>query len=99
MHDDYQQLFATLVREHVHHLMQCCARKEQPEPLRLCLLGIAGSGKTRAIQTLLQEVQRALASAKLDVDIYRPREFVYVLVRPQGLQLSNMRCNPLRCAD
>ena len=77
LNDDYQQLFVAMLLDHVQHLVECIAEKRQPEPLRLLLLGTAGSGKTRAVQTALQEIQRALAAADLPVDI-DPREFVRV---------------------
>ena len=60
LNDDYQQLFVTMVLDHVQHVVECMKKKQTPEPLRLLLLGTAGSGKTRAVQTLLQELQRAL---------------------------------------
>ena len=42
--DDCQQLFVTLVLDHVQYIFECVSRGEQPEPLRLLLLGTAGSG-------------------------------------------------------
>jgi len=63
--DDYQQLFVTMVLDHVLHVFECLQKKTQPEPLRLLLLGTAGSGKTRSVQTLLQEILRALRRADL----------------------------------
>ena len=75
--DDYQQLFVAMLLDHVQHVITCLNDKTQPEPLRLLLLGTAGSGKTRAVQTALQETQRTLAAAGLPFDV-EPREFVRV---------------------
>ena len=63
--------------------------EKQPEPLRLLLLGTAGSGKTRAVQTALQEIQRNLAAAGLPFDV-DPREFVRVAA-PTGTAAFNLR--------
>ena len=60
LNDDYQQLFVAMVLDHVQHVIECMQKKHTPEPLRLLLLGTADSGKTRAAQTVLQELQRAL---------------------------------------
>ena len=73
--DDYQQLFVTMVLDHVQHVIESVRNGEQPEPLRLLLLGTAGSGKTRATQTMLQELRRALAAADLPTEI-EPSSFV-----------------------
>ena len=54
LNDDYQQLFVTMLLDHVQHVLTCLQNRTQPEPLRLLLLGTAGSGKTRAVQTALQ---------------------------------------------
>ena len=70
LNDDYQQLFVTMLLDHVQHVMECVKNKTQPEPLRLLLLGTAGSGKTRAVQTALQEIQRTLAAAGLSMSIH-----------------------------
>ena len=64
LNDDYQQLFVTMLLDHVQHLLECIKEKRQPEPLRLLLLGTAGSGKTRAVQTALQEIQRGPARVR-----------------------------------
>ena len=57
----------------------------------MLLLGSAGSGKTRAVQTALQELQRALAAADLPVDI-DPTTFVRVAA-PTGSAAFNLRFN------
>ena len=64
-------------------------KKQTPEPLRLLLLGTAGSGKTRAVQTVLQELQRALSIADLPVDVDRTA-FVRVGA-PTGTAAFNLR--------
>ena len=89
LNDDYQQLFVAMVLDHVEHVIQCMQKRETPEPLRLLLLGTAGSGKTRAVQTVLQELQRVLAAADLPVDVDR-RAFVRVGA-PTGTAAFNLR--------
>ena len=64
-------------------------KNEQPEPLRLLLLGTAGSGKTRAVQTVLQELLRALATADLPAKVDRAA-FVRVGA-PTGTAAFNLR--------
>ena len=61
--DTYQALFVRLVLRHVQQLIDkvVIASPATPPvpPLRLLLLGTAGTGKTRAIQTLLQNCRRS----------------------------------------
>ena len=76
-------------RDHVQHVVECIQRKQTPEPLRLLLLGTAGSGKTRAVQTVLQELQRALATMDLPVEVDRTA-FVRVGA-PTGTAAFNLR--------
>ena len=89
LNDDYQQLFVAMLLDHVQHVITCLNDKTQPEPLRLLLLGTAGSGKTRAVQTALQETQRTLAAAGLPWDV-EPRDFVRVAA-PTGSAAFNLR--------
>ena len=53
--------------------------------------GTAGSGKTRAVQTALQELQRALAAADLPAEV-DPLTFVRVAA-PTGTAAFNLRFN------
>ena len=69
--------------------MECVKSGTQPNPLRLLLLGTAGSGKTRSIQTVLQEIKRALRSVHLPVTM-NEREFVRVGA-PTGSAAFNLR--------
>ena len=89
--DDHQQLFVTMVLDHVQHVIDCVRKKVQPEPMRLLLMGSAGAGKTRAVQTTLQEIQRALAAADLPAEI-DPVKFVRVGA-PTGSAAFNLRFN------
>ena len=52
LNDDHQQLFVTLILDHVQHLLECIRQGVQPSPMRLLLLGSAGAGKSRAVRTL-----------------------------------------------
>ena len=56
LNDDLQRLFVSLLLEHVEDIARCWRTGEQPQPLYLFLLGTAGTGKTTATQTMLQEV-------------------------------------------
>ena len=87
LNDDYQQLFVAMVLDHMEHVIQCIQKRQTPKPLRLLLLGTAGSGKTRAVQTVLQELQRVLADLPVDVD---RRAFVRVGA-PTGTAAFNLR--------
>ena len=89
--DDYQLLFVTMVLDHVRYIMECVAKHEQPEPLRLLLLGTAGTGKTRAVRTALQEIQCALQAANLHADVVE-EGFVRVGA-PTGTAAFNLRFN------
>ena len=70
-------------------VFECLQKKKQPEPLRLLLLGTAGSGKTRSVQTLLQEFLRALRRANLPGRIDK-KNFVKVGA-PTGTAAFNLR--------
>ena len=89
LHDDYQVLFVNIVLEHVQHVIESVRGGTQPNPLRLLSLGTAGSGKTRSIQTVLQEIQRSLRDAQLPVSISE-RDFVRVGA-PTGSAAFNLR--------
>ena len=88
LHDDYQQLFVHMLLEHVKELVAAFQEKRQAEPMRLLLLGTAGTGKTRAIQTCLQEIKMYLYSLDL------PLEFKQTFARaaaPTGTAAFNIR--------
>ena len=91
LHDDYQQLFICIVMGHVEYLLQCACNGVQAEPLRLFLLGTAGSGKTRAVRTLLQEIRRRLLRGGLAADV-KVVEVVRVAA-PTGSAAFNIRFN------
>ena len=78
-----------MVLDHVQHIIECIRKKKQPEPMRLLLLGTAGSGKTRSVQTVLQELQRALAAVKLPTDV--DREAFVRVGAPTGTAAFNLR--------
>ena len=84
LNDDHQQFFVQLILDHARQLIEASLTKKKPKPLRLLLLGTAGTGKTRAIQTLLQELQNILEKAKL------PTTFVRVAA-PTGSAAFNIR--------
>ena len=84
--DDYQLFFVHLVLDHVNDIISSWHRNVQPEPLRLMLLGTAGTGKTKAIQTLLQELQKTLQTMHLHVNFARA-------AAPTGSAAFNIRFN------
>ena len=59
--DEYQLFFVSLVLEHVDKILEAWnSETKEPEPLRLMLLGTAGTGKSTATKTMLQELRRRL---------------------------------------
>jgi hypothetical protein len=59
--DDFQRLFVEVVRDYVDRVQRAAGSASAPmPPLRLMLLGTAGTGKTHALQTLLQELKRTV---------------------------------------
>ena len=86
LNDDLQVLFVSLLLEHADEVFRSWEAKKQPKPLRLFLLGTAGTGKTTAIQTALQELQNQLAATGLT------RKFIRVAA-PTGSAAFNIRFN------
>ena len=85
--DEYQLLFISVVLEYVEKLLEAMDRQlEEPEPLRLMLLGTAGTGKSPATKTLLQELRRRLHGHKLEVDFFK-------VAAPTGTAAFNVRFN------
>ena len=71
LHDDYQRLFVELLLEHSAKVLANLDTPGVVPPLRLLLLGTAGTGKTTATQTALQELRRLLLRAGYPLDFYR----------------------------
>ena len=57
LNDDYQLLFVDLLYRHAVNVMDAMESNTRVEPLRLLLLGTAGTGKTRSVKTVLQRIQ------------------------------------------
>ena len=66
LNDDDQMLFVHLVLEHAKYTIRCIEEGVEPKAKQILLLGTAGSGKTRATQTALQEPLRFLDSFGLN---------------------------------
>ena len=62
--DPFQRLFIDLVLSHVDHILKHLDAPAEVPPLRLLLLGTAGTGKTTAIKTLMQEMEENTAHYK-----------------------------------
>ena len=54
--DDFQQLFVSLVLQHAEDVVDAWQNDQKPEPLRVMLLGTAGTGKTHAAKTMLHRL-------------------------------------------
>ena len=85
LNDDLQLLFVTLVLEHAEAVLKSIDEKKQPPPLYLLLLGTAGTGKTTATQTMLQELQEQLKATGLISEFSR-------VAAPTGTAAVNVRC-------
>ena len=60
LNDPFQLLFIQLVLDHAERVLQHLDDPAAVPPLRLFLLGTAGTGKTEAVRTLLQELKSVL---------------------------------------
>ena len=54
--DDFRQLFVTLVVQHAEDVVKAWQENKTPKPLRLMLLGTAGTGNTYAASTMLSQL-------------------------------------------
>ena len=85
--DEYQLLFVSVVLEYVDRVFEAIDKDlQEPDPLRLMLLGTAGTGKSTATKTLLQELRRRLQGHKLEVDFFK-------VAAPTGTAAFNVRFN------
>ena len=85
--DEYQLLFVSVVLEYVEKVLEAIDKDwQEPEPLGLMLLGTAGTGKSTATKTLLQELRRRLQGHKLEVDFFK-------VAAPTGTAAFNVRFN------
>ena len=75
-----------MVLDHVEEVYAAVEKGHRVKPLRLMLLGTAGTGKTRAVQTFLQEIQEFCRTVSL------PLEFVKAAA-PTGTAAWNIRFN------
>ena len=80
LRDASQRLFLQIVMNHMHSVFEAAA----PAPLRLLLLGTAGTGKTFAVQTLLHHLHVVLRERHLPSSTVR-------VAAPTGSAAFNMR--------
>ena len=85
MGDDFQQLFLDIVLKHVDELLHSSSR-DRVKPLRLILLGTAGTGKTTTVQTTLQGIRHVLDSRPVSAKFVRT-------AAPTGCAAFNLRFN------
>ena len=71
INDDFQRLFIDIVLNHAKRVIEHLDDPADIPPLRLMLLGTAGTGKTTAVQTLLQAMKSILDKHGLGTDFYR----------------------------
>lgn len=71
--DDYQLLFVNMLLQHVQTLIEYAKADSLSlaKPLRVFLLGTAGTGKTRTVQTTLQEIRNILNAHGLPAEFVR----------------------------
>ena len=89
LNDDYQQLFVDIVLTHVEEITKYIytgGTSSPVKPLRLLLLGTAGTGETTTVQTALQECLRRLQKMKLPFNFLR-------VAAPTGCAAFNMHFN------
>ena len=87
LRDDDQQLFVDLMLRHVKAVISFTLHTGPwVPPLRVLLLGGPGTGKTKTLQTALQEIYRLLDAAGLPVDFIR-------CAAPTGCAAFNMKFN------
>ena len=71
LNDDYQRLFVELLLQHADEVLTNLGSSTPVPPLRLLLLGTAGTGKTTSTQTALQELRRKLTAAGYPLEFFR----------------------------
>ena len=87
LRDDDQQLFVDLMLRHVKAVISFTLHTGPwVPPLRVLLLGGPGTGKTKTLQTALQEIYRLLDAVGLPVDFIR-------CAAPTGCAAFNMKFN------
>ena len=84
LNDDYQRLFIEVFLAHVREILANKDKTTCVPPLRLMLLGTAGTGKSTTVQTLLQEIKRLLAESSYEGDFVR-------VAAPTGCAAFNIR--------
>ena len=85
--DEYQLIFVSVVLEYVDKVLAAIDNKlKEPEPLRIMLLGTAGTGKSTATKTMLQELRRRLHEHELEVHFFK-------VAAPTGTAAFNVRFN------
>ena len=82
--DDFQRLFVETVLAHVDELFANWDHPDRVRPLRLLLLGTAGTGKTHTVQTLLQELKGTLRRYGYEGDFVK-------ISAPTGCAAFNIR--------
>ena len=83
----YQKLFVDLVLRHARELIDWKTSKgrvPKPAPLKMILLGTAGTGKTTCVHALLQELQTLLKQHRISSEFFK-------VGAPTGCAAFNMK--------
>ena len=86
--DPTQTLFLETVLDWTEQSIQCKKEKKPLPPLKMKLLGVAGTGKSRTIKTLIQEMQKKMEKSDLDPSDYGK----IVMCAPTGVAAFNIGC-------
>ena len=84
LQDDFQTLFVDIVLQHAAAIVRSQKTGHAVTPLRLLLLGTAGTGETTAVNTLLQELTRM--QQRLEI-----AKYFYQVGAPTGTAAFNIR--------
>ena len=86
--DETQSLFLRTVLDWERQCIQSKKERKPLPPLKIKLLGVAGTGKSRTIKTLLQEWEKIMESSDLDPDQHGK----IVMCAPTGVAAFNIGC-------
>ena len=86
--DPTQSLFLDTVLEWERQCVKCIKEKKPFPPLKVKLLGVAGTGKSRTIKTLVQEFNKVMTQSDLPVNEHGK----IIMCAPTGVAAFNIGC-------